>query len=518
MHGYSSKKEIIGKNSLELIAPRDHKKAMEHLKKVWESGSLKNVEYTFLKKDGSEFPAEISANIIQDSSGKPVSIVGIIKDITERKQAEEALKKSENRYRTSIEITQMLAWTTSGKGEVEEDIPIWRKFTGQSYEEVKGSGWVKAIHPDDLERTLQIWTHAVETKSSYETEYRVRRYDRVYRSFLTRGVPILKEDGGIKEWIGICIDITDRKKTEEKIRESEAQLFNAVKIADLGPWEYDATSDIFTFNDSFYAIFRTTAEQVGGYTMSSADYAKRFVHPEDAYMVGVEVRKAIETDDPNFNRQLEHRIIYPNGEVGYVSVRFFIVKDEKGKTIRTYGVNQNITERKKADERIRESEEKYRALVENASDQIFMIDKEYKLISSNKAALMLWKKQENEVIGKHISEIFPKEIATQNMKNLENVFKTGKSLSAEEKLIVGEHEFWSSTSLNPVKNEKGETIAVQGIVRDITINKQVEQQLKNKIDELERFKKLAVGRELKMIELKIQIKKLEEKINSGHDL
>jgi len=144
-------------------------------------------------------------------------------------------------------------------------------------------------------------------------------------------------------------DITEGKRVEEALRTREAQLSNAMKIAHMGYWEYDVASDTFAFNDQFYSLFRTTAEREGGYTMPSARYAQRFVHPDDAAVVGVEVQKAIETTDPNYSRQLEHRMIYADGEVGYISVRFFIVKDAQGHTVKTYGANQDITERKRVE-------------------------------------------------------------------------------------------------------------------------------------------------------------------------
>ena len=165
---------------------------------------------------------------------------------------------------------------------------------------------------------------------------------------------------------GSLIDINERKRSEEALRRSEEQLSNALLMAHLGHWEYDVEQDLFTFNDHFYKIFRTTAEQVGGYTMSSAEYARRFVHPDDVSVVGDETRKAIETPDPHFSQQLEHRMLYADGEVGYVSVRFFVVKDDLGRTVRTHGVNQDITERKRAEELVRQAEYRYRQLFEQA--------------------------------------------------------------------------------------------------------------------------------------------------------
>ncbi len=153
--------------------------------------------------------------------------------------------------------------------------------------------------------------------------------------------------------VAIYDDITEKKRAEEKAVESEAQLSNAMKLAHLGTWEYDVIKDTFIFNDAFYAIFHTTADEVGGYTMPSAEYAKRFVHPEEAQLVGREILKTLDSSDPGYSRQLEHRIIYADGGTGYIAVRFFIVKNSEGKTVRTYGVNQDITERKNSEQEIK---------------------------------------------------------------------------------------------------------------------------------------------------------------------
>lgn len=133
------------------------------------------------------------------------------------KRGEEALRTSVERYRSFVEVTGQVGWTTNADGEVVEDIPSFRQFTGQSYEEVKGWGWSKALHPDDVERTMRIWTSAVEQKTNYEIEYRLRRHDGVYRYFLARGVPVFADDGNIREWVGTCIDIMERKRMEERL-------------------------------------------------------------------------------------------------------------------------------------------------------------------------------------------------------------------------------------------------------------------------------------------------------------
>ncbi|MHB8884528.1 MAG: PAS domain S-box protein [Methylovirgula sp.] len=153
--------------------------------------------------------------------------------------------------------------------------------------------------------------------------------------------------------IALLHDITDRKTAEASLRNAAAQLTNALHMARAGDWVYNVAKDEFTFNDNFYHIFRTTAEEVGGYTMSSSDYAKRFCHPDDIALVGREVAAAINSTNPNFTHELEHRILYKNGEVGYIAVRIFVVKDKDGKTVKSYGVNQDITQRKRDEEVLR---------------------------------------------------------------------------------------------------------------------------------------------------------------------
>jgi PAS domain S-box-containing protein len=142
----------------------------------------------------------------------------------EHKRAEEALRKSEERYRAFLAATTQVVWTTNAAGEVVEDLPTWRDVTGQSVEAIKGWGWIEAVHPDDRERAAQVWTEAVRAKSLYENEFRVRKRDGSYRLFLARAIPVLEEDGSIREWVGTLTDITERKQAEEIITRQAREL------------------------------------------------------------------------------------------------------------------------------------------------------------------------------------------------------------------------------------------------------------------------------------------------------
>ncbi len=189
----------------------------------------------------------------------------------------------------------------------------------------------------------------------------------------------------------------DARKANELLKENRKQLAQALEMAHLGYWVYDVPLDRFTFNDQFYKIFHTTAEKIGGYTMSSSEYAQRFVHPDDLFMVAEETKKAIETEDPDFTRQIDHRIVYEDGGVGEISVRFFISKDAEGRTVRTFGVNQDITERKMAERRLRESEARYRSLFDNSLDGILLTKPDGTILDANPAACKMLDRSLDEI-------------------------------------------------------------------------------------------------------------------------
>lgn len=165
----------------------------------------------------------------------------------------------------------------------------------------------------------------------------------------TRKTPVFGPDGQPQYLIGLSEDITEQKEAQAALAASEAQLAEAIRIAQMANWEYDVLKDEFTFNDQFYNLMRTSAEQEGGYTMSSMQYSGRFVHPEDAPIVGLEIQKSLEATDPDYSVELDHRVIFGDGEPGYVTVRFRIEKDAAGRTVRTHGANQDITARKQAE-------------------------------------------------------------------------------------------------------------------------------------------------------------------------
>jgi PAS domain S-box-containing protein len=139
----------------------------------------------------------------------------------EIRDALESLQASEARYRSLILAASSIVWSADLHGNVVEPLPAWEAYTGQSFEQYRGQGWTETIHPVDRKRAIPMIFASVEGLRPFQIEYRMRRHDAQFRCVLARGVPVFREDSSVKEWVGTCTDIQDRKDSEIALRKSE---------------------------------------------------------------------------------------------------------------------------------------------------------------------------------------------------------------------------------------------------------------------------------------------------------
>jgi two-component system sensor histidine kinase/response regulator len=164
------------------------------------------------------------AQPMRDLEGHIIQWFGASTDIDDQKRSREVIKRSEQRYRSLVVASAQIVWLADAECRVTADLPEWRAATGQTFEEILGYGWLQAIHPEDQQRATELWRWALETKTAYENEHRMRMHDGSYRHFASRSVPVLEADGRIREWIGTSADITERKQAEEVLRRAQEEL------------------------------------------------------------------------------------------------------------------------------------------------------------------------------------------------------------------------------------------------------------------------------------------------------
>jgi PAS domain S-box-containing protein len=185
-----------------------------------------------LRKNGEEFPVEVSFGEVTNNGHRVFT--GFIRDISERKQAEKALRASERDLSLIIETIPGMVWCAAPDGELDHLNQRLLDYTGTSPAAWAQLGWKNLLHPDDAEPTAQAWSRAVATGQPLEVQCRFRRSDGAYRWFQALGQAARDSEGGVARWYGLLIDIDDRKNIEEALRNSQARLSRAIQTATVG--------------------------------------------------------------------------------------------------------------------------------------------------------------------------------------------------------------------------------------------------------------------------------------------
>ncbi len=277
-------------------------------------------------------------------------------------ESNRVLKESEERFKSIVNSTNDFIWLVEPVSFriISFNQALYDYFLNVRKVELKAGDTMQLLSVSKSDDWEQFYSKAVE-KGKYETVYEVVTGDRtLFLSFNT-----IRNGDEIHAISVFGKDITRLKQHErdliaakERAEKNEIQLKESQSIAKLGSWEFDFKTGIFTFNDNFYKIFRTTADEVGGYQMTVEEYSTTFLHPEDAHQVAHEVVKASETDNPEYTAYAEHRIIRRDGTIGYIAVRFLIVKDSEGNTTNSYGVVQDISDKKLNEQELIKAKEK----------------------------------------------------------------------------------------------------------------------------------------------------------------
>jgi PAS domain S-box-containing protein len=311
-------------------------------------------------KNGSPVIVKTSGTPVFDEEGTFSGYCGVVQDITKEKEAEKKLVESEARYRLFADNVHDVIWTTDEKMRPNYVSPSINAFIGLAPKEATEMTISEFLTPDSSLKMIQSQKQWLDTilyggslpeKIVLEFEFLCKDGSTVWAETIV--TPIYDKNQKFSGVVGVTRDISLKRQAEEAFRDNQQILYDAMDLANLVNWEYDVIKDIFTFDDRFYALYGTTAEREGGNQMSSKTYAREFVHPGDIDLVAEEVQNAIYTTDPDYLADREHRIIRRDGEIRYISVRIRITKDAQGRTIKTHGVNQDITERKKSEEALR---------------------------------------------------------------------------------------------------------------------------------------------------------------------
>ncbi len=263
--------------------------------------------------------------------------------------AEEALRDSEYRWRSLTEALPQLVWTTTPDGSCDYFSTQWTQHTGIPQSELLGWRWLEVLHPDDREPTRRLWTDSVAGRGPYDVEYRVRRWDGVYRWFKTRGVPIRDSQGAICKWFGTCTDITDLRQIEEALRASEERFRGTFENAAVGIAHCDSQGRYLRVNQKY--------SDISGFSRAEllALGFKDLTHPDDLPASVARFTPLMRGELSSY--QEEKRLVRKDGSHVWINLFVSLQRDAAGEPIHSIGVIEDISERKRLETEIRQAKE-----------------------------------------------------------------------------------------------------------------------------------------------------------------
>jgi PAS domain S-box-containing protein len=351
-----------------LIRKLIHPAWQEYFRKEWQA-LLENrappfYEFQIIDRTGNTRWVNQRNMLVMDDEGNPVAIEGIVTDITRQKITERELRRNELRSLAVSGTAGFWIWEVDAEGIYRYSSPAVSKILGYRPDELVGKmHYYDLFDPSAREELKDFALAGFASHEPFRDFVNINRHRNGTPVILsTSATPVFDDEGIFTGYCGVDEDITEKQRAQEELSENRQQLAGAMDLATLVNWEYDVAADRFTFDDRFYALYGTSAEREGGNYMSSETYAREFLHPEDRDLVEREIQKTLDTTDPRYVSYVEHRIIRRDGGIRYISVRIAITKDAGGRTIRTHGANQDITERKQAEEALRQAHKKLHLL------------------------------------------------------------------------------------------------------------------------------------------------------------
>jgi PAS domain S-box-containing protein len=459
----------------EMIRP-SHLSGIKHYLSTGERNlDWNNIETTALRKDGAEIPINISFG--EYKSGDQHLFTAIIRDVTERKWAEERLLESEEDFRGLVEATTQYVWQLDERGNLHEFPQWWVELTGQGYEESRNYGWLEFIHPDDREQVKQAYVRALETQTQATLTLRLRDKDGNYKFFAARGVPLFREDGRFRKWICTLANINERMKAEHELRRSEERFRALVQASAQAVWtaERDGSSK---------ELFEWFTELCGK-PITSVDEIVRVMHPDDIEPSSRAWAKALE-DRSLFDYVC--RFLTRDGDYRYFASRGYPMFDADGNFRQWIGTFTDVTDKIRAQESLEKSEIHLRTIINSSPECIKVVDSRGRLIEMNRAGLAVVGAESFEQIdGQPALQLVAPEFRDQFAEMHSRVLNgSNESLEFEIIRLDGERR-WVETHAVPLRDQRGNITSVLSVARDMTDRRAASEAL---VKSEERFREL----------------------------
>ncbi|MGA7564082.1 MAG: PAS domain S-box protein [Desulfobaccales bacterium] len=467
-----------GKRCFELLACREEPCPACPALRVFETGAEVEMEWTDAARQRTY---QMYYYPLKDPDGTILALtLGI--DVTGRRLAEENLRKQEREYRWLVRAIPALVF----KGYPDWSIDFFddeiETLTGYPQEEFTSRRlkWSDLILEEDLGGEYkQAFIKALKEDGRFIREYRIRTKDGRILWLEGRGQIIFRPDGQIDHVIGVIYDVSERRATREALLLSESRLAKAQQLAHLAYWEWNPKSGEMVWSEELYRIYGVDKRSFA----PSLEAGLSLTHPDDAARVRDDLARALAGERPVSQVS---RIVRPDGAVRYLHTQEEVILDERGRPWRLVGAAQDITERRIAELRLRESEARFRAVFERAALGIGLIDLQGRFLSVNNAFLEMLGYGEAELRGKLMSELTHADDRKRSLELFQEV-ATGRreSYRMEKRFQRKNGQYsWCRVTASLVQDPEGQPLYVAGMAEDITQRKEAETRLQESEEKL----------------------------------
>ncbi|MEW6348589.1 MAG: PAS domain S-box protein [Thermodesulfobacteriota bacterium] len=451
---------LLGNPLSGFVLPDDAHIYQSHLRQVSETRSRQACEIRLYRQDGTDFHAQLESVPARGARGESAACQTVILDITERKRAEEALRRSEAQKQAILDgITTNIAF-------VNEDLEIvWvnktaadsvNKLPSQMVGKTCHQFWAGSDTPCEGCPTVKAFT----TKKSEHTIV-VTPDGRVWDE---KGEPVFDAEGKLMGVVEIAQDVTDWKRTEDALRKSNSRLDHAQRIAHIGNWEWNRLTREIYWSDEIYRIFGLEP----GSEAPSYRFARDFLHPEDRELWEKALAEAMESHD-FFG--LDCRAVRRDGTVVWIHYGAEVVRDESGQPVGLIGTAQDISERKQIEEQLKESERRYRDLYERAPIGIFQTTIDGRVLSVNPACAAMFSYPPPDEMVPGIRDVGARLYADSERRQalIDLAIEADGFVKAESEYVRKDgSRFWGQLYFRVVRDRAGKVSHLEGFMEDIT--------------------------------------------------
>ncbi len=444
------------------------------------SAGVTHFEHTYrlLLPDGRVKHVHALAHAL-DASGNR-EFVGAVTDITEQRHAEAVIREQEAELREVVDTIPTIVWSARPDGSNSYANRRFVEYCGMPPEQIAGSGWHAATHPDDLERHNARWLECIASGEPSEDELRFRRADGQYRWHLVRGVPLRDEAGNIVKWYGVVTDIEDRKRAGEALRCSEGYLAEAQRLSHTGSWAWSPDQDIRYWSEECYRVL--SFDPLDGLPRF-ADFFQR-IHPDDQpgfrELILTAIREKAEWE-------ADYRIVHPGGAIRDIHVVGHPVLSRSGDLVEFVGTVIDVTERKRAEEERRRGEMEIRQMLDLAPQLVAVFGPDSERLYANRILLDYlgltleeWRQRFNSAVPSYRTEFVHPDDWERVTSHSARAVSSGAAFELEMRLRKsdGSHR-WFLARYNPLRDEEGQITRWYVTGTDIEDRKQAEDRLRH---------------------------------------